>query len=61
MDKVRLVVCDSLQFGGYHVLKFSKRGGMTLFWKNDTDFHVESSSLNHIDALVNKGKEDVEI
>lgn len=28
--------------------------GLAFFWKKD----VESSSSNHIDALINKGKED---
>lgn len=61
MDKARLVVIrDSLQFGGYHgVLKISRGGGLALFWKNDMELYVESSSPNHIDASINKAKEDV--
>lgn len=61
LDKVGLVVIrDSLQFGGYHgVSKISRGGGLVLFCKNDLGVHVESSSTNHIDALINKGKEDM--
>ena len=33
-------------------------GRLTLFWKQDVELDVESSSLNHIDALINKGRED---
>ena len=34
-------------------------GGLALFWKKGVELDVESSSLNHIDALTNKGKDDV--
>ena len=33
-------------------------GGVVLFWKQDVKLDVKSSSLNHIDALINKGRED---
>lgn len=29
-------------------------GGLVIFWKNNVEIDVESSSLNHIDAIVNK-------
>ena len=38
--------------------KIIRRGGLALFWK-DFDLHVESSSQNHIDALIDKGKDNV--
>ena len=33
-------------------------GGVVLFWKQDVKLDVKSSSLNHIDALINKRRED---
>lgn len=30
---------------------------MELFWLHDVDLQVESSSPNHIDALINRGEE----
>ncbi|XP_075665730.1 uncharacterized protein LOC142635467 [Castanea sativa] len=33
-------------------------GGLALFWKKDVVVDIESSSLNHIDVLINKGKDD---
>ena len=38
--------------------KIIRGGGLALFWK-DFDLHVESSSQNHIDALIDKGKDNV--
>ena len=32
---------------------------MALFWKKNFNLHVESFSLNYIDALINKGKTNV--
>ena len=31
---------------------------MAVFWKKDVDFSVDTYSPNHIDVIVNKGKED---
>ena len=44
----------------FGVLKVNLGGGLALFWKKevDVDVDVETSSLNHIDALINRGKED---
>ena len=33
-------------------------GGLALFWKNSIDVIVETFSKNHIDSIINKGKED---
>ena len=30
---------------------------MAVFWKNEVDFLVDTYSPNHIDAVINKGKE----
>ena len=31
---------------------------MAIFWKEGCDFSIDTYSSNHIDAIVNKGKED---
>ena len=36
----------------------NRGGGLTLFWKNSIDVTVETFSKNHIDSIINKGKED---
>lgn len=61
LDETRLFgICDSLQFGHHHgVLKITRGGGLALFWKKNFDLHVESSPQNYIDALINKGKDNV--
>ena len=59
LDEARLgFIRDSLQFGHLHgVSKITRGGGLALFWKKDFNVSVESSSLNHIDVVINKGKE----
>ena len=59
LDEARLgFIRDSLQFGHHHgVSKITRGGGLALFWKKDFNVSVESSSLNHIDVVINKGKE----
>ena len=42
----------------FGVSKVSLGGGLALFWKKGVVVDIESSSLNHIDVLINKGKED---
>ena len=42
----------------FGVSKVNLGGGLGLFWKRGVELDVESSSLNHIDVLINKGKED---
>ena len=61
LDEFRLVgLHDSLRFGHHHgVARVSRGGGLVLFWKKDFDLQVMSSSLNHIDTLINRGKENV--
>ena len=50
---------DRLQMGSYFgVSKVNLGGGLALFWKEGVEVSVESSSLNHIDVLINKNKED---
>jgi len=31
---------------------------LELFWRHDVDLQVESYSPNHVDALINRGKEN---
>lgn len=59
--ETRLVeVRDKLQMGNYSgVSKITRGGGLALLWKKDVKLSVESSFPHHIDALINKGKEDV--
>lgn len=42
----------------FGVSKVNLGGGLALFWKKGVDVDVEMSSLNHIDVLINRGKED---
>ena len=60
LDEARLgSIRDSLLFGHHHgVSKISHGGGLALFWKKDLHLSVESSSQNHIDVVINKGKEN---
>ena len=60
VDKARLeFLCDELLFDKkWIVQRVTRAGGLALLWKNSIDISVVSSSLNHIDAIVNKGKDD---
>lgn len=52
-------LCDDLQFDEIWVVSYVTRaGGLALLWKNSADINVDSASLNHIDAIINKGRED---
>ena len=61
LDEARLAgIHDSLHFGHYHgVSRVFRDGGLVLFWKWDLNLSVESSSQNHIDVLINKGRDNV--
>ena len=61
LDDIRLSgIRDSLRFGHYHgVSRLTRGGGLVMFWKKDFDLQVMSSSHNHIDVLINGGKENV--
>ena len=60
LDKASLILIrDKLKFEG--LLEFSREGrdgGVAIIWKRDVDFPVDTYSPNHIDAIINKGKED---
>ena len=58
LDKARLEeIRVRYKFGGLiEVVKESRGGGVAVFWKAEYDFLVDTYSLNHIGAIVNKGK-----
>ena len=60
LEEARLSnIRDSLQFGHYHgVSRITRGGGLALFWKNGFTLDVESLSQNHIDVVINKGKDN---
>lgn len=46
-------------FRQFHIAsKVTLGGGLALISKHDFDLTVDTSSLNHIDAIINKGKEE---
>ena len=58
-DEARLdYVKDRIRFDKKNfVQRINKGGGLVLFWKSGTKVDVVSSSLNHIDATINKNSE----
>ena len=58
-DEVRLdYVKERIRFDHKHVDPRITRGGaLVLFWRNDTEVEVVFSSLNHIDAIINKSSD----
>ena len=59
LDKTRLIgLHGKIGFGGkFGVSQITWGGGLAFFWKRDFDMHIEDSSPNFIDAIINKGKE----
>ena len=59
-DEDRLTkICDDLHFDEKWVVpRVTRAGGLALLWKNTIQIDVDSSFLNHIDVIVNKGQED---
>ena len=48
-----------LNFGNMHVVsKVTQGGGLVLLWRMDVQLRVVSSSLNHVDAIINEGREN---
>ena len=58
-DKARLdYVKDRIRFDKKFVVqRIHRGGGLVLYWKNDLLVDVVFSSLNHIDAIINKDTE----
>jgi len=38
----------------FFVQRVNRGGGLVVFWKNEITVDIESSSLNYIDAIINK-------
>ena len=55
-DEVRLnYVKERIRFDHKHFVPRVTRGsGLVLYWRNDIEVEVISSSLNHIDVIINK-------
>ena len=55
-DEARLdYVKDRIHFDiKFFVQRENRGGGLVLYWKNDIEVEVESSSLSHIDTVINK-------
>ena len=55
-DEARLdYVKDHIQFDKkFFVQRVNNGGGLVLYWKNNVEIDIESSSVNHIDVTVNK-------
>lgn len=48
-----------LNFGDMHVVsKINQEGSLVLLWKTDLFLLVDSSFLNHIDAIIDEGREN---
>ena len=58
--EVRLkVFLKNLNFGNMHVVsKVNQGGGLVLLWRVDIQLRVVSSSLNHVDAIINEGRDN---
>jgi len=41
----------------FSVPRVNRGGGLVLFWKDSLNLHVETSSKNHIDRIVEEGIE----
>ena len=61
LEEARLPgVLKKLNFKISHcVSRENQGGGLVLIWNSKLDVCVEMSTLNHIDAIINKGKADV--
>ena len=60
LDEARLqLLLKNVVLGQMHVVsKVIQGGGLALLWKTYFNMSVDSSSLNHIDVVVNAGKEN---
>ena len=58
-DEARLnYVKDRIRFDQkFFVERINKGGGLALFWRDGIEVEVETSSLNHIDAIINKNSD----
>ena len=58
-DEARLeYVKDRIRFDKKFVVhRVNRGGGLVAYWKNDISVDIVSSSLNHIDMVINKNSE----
>ena len=42
----------------FFVPRINRGGGLALYWWSSIDVNVDNFSKNHIDAIINKGKDD---
>ena len=59
VDEARLeYVKDRIRFDKKFVVqRVNRGGGLVAYWKNDISVDIVSSSLNHIDMVINKNSE----
>ena len=60
LDKARLEeIKVRFKFEGLmEVLRTGRGGGVAILWKKECDFSIDTYSHNHMDGIVNKGKEE---
>ena len=60
LDKARLEeIKMRFKFEGLmEVLRTGRGGGVAILWKKECDFSIDTYSHNHMDGIVNKGKEE---
>ena len=53
------VFLKNLNFGNMYVVsEVNQGGGLVLLWRVDVQLRVVSSSLNHVDAIINEGRDN---
>ena len=58
-DEARLKEIHNIDFENLLSVERNNRGGgLALYWKNSFDLHIDTFSKNHIDAIINKGKDE---
>ena len=59
-DKARLIqIQRRIEFKNMlNVPRRNKARGLVIFWKEDFDLSVETFSPNHIESMINKGKDN---
>ena len=60
LDKARLEeIKVRFKFEGLiEVSRVGRGGGVAILWKKECDFSIDTYSPNHMDGMVNKGKEE---
>ena len=58
LDEARLLKLRNKFRDTLGVSRVTRGRGLALFWKKDVELSVENSSLNYIDVILNKGREN---